>query len=141
MSDVKIKKLFKTIFQACQDVKGQDLIALDLSHNESYTDYVIIVSGTSDRQAKALADRVIDESYKKCQTHPLGVEGFESAHWILIDFGDVICHVFFDEVRSVYRLEDMWPYVKPLKESDVEKIFLRKKPATKRPVKVKSQKL
>lgn len=134
MSNRKIKKLFKTSFESLQEVKGQNIIALDLSHSESYTDFVLIASGTSDRQVKALGDRVIANAFKKCQAHPLGVEGYESAHWILIDFGDVICHVFFDEARSHYQLEDMWHMITPMKEVEIEKFLQAKKSPVKKKV-------
>ena len=112
-------QLFKAAFQSCQDLKGQDVLAVDLTHSDSYTDWVLIVSGTSDRQVRAIADSIMEKAYAHCQINPLGVEGYEGALWVLVDFGSVVCHIFLAEVRESYHLEDMWPRVRPLKEADV----------------------
>ncbi|MBF0104411.1 MAG: ribosome silencing factor [Deltaproteobacteria bacterium] len=122
----KINKLFKTVVKSCQAIKAENIAALDLDAIESYADYIIIVSGNSDRQLSAIADRVVEDAYKKCKQHPLGVEGVGNSAWVLIDFGDVVCHVFLNEVRQHYRLEDMWPQVRPMGEQDLEKLFARK---------------
>lgn len=123
MSNAKIKKLLKFSFLALKEVKGVDIVALDLTSVESYTDYILIASGTSERQVKALSDRVIEKVFKNCHKHPLGVEGYENSRWVLIDFGDVVCHVFFDEMRPVYQLENMWPQLRPMDEAAIERLL------------------
>jgi len=136
MSD-KILKLFKTAFEASQDVKGENIIGLDLTQSSSYADYILIVSGTNERQIQAIANRIVEEAFKKCQTHPLGIEGYEGAQWVLVDFGDVVCHIFLDQIRDLYHLEDMWPHVRPLTEDQLEKLFTTKKSTQTTPIKQK----
>jgi ribosome-associated protein len=119
MSDQKIAKLLKTVFTACQDVKGVDIQLLDLRKISSYADYIVLVSGASDRQVKALADRILDEAHKKCHASPLGIEGFEASQWILVDFGDIVCHVFLEEARPLYHIEHMWPRIRPMTEPEI----------------------
>lgn len=125
MINNKINKLFKIVLKACQDMKGLDLSAIDLNKAESYADYIVLVSGSSDRQVRAITDRVVEDAYRICKVHPLGIEGMDKCLWVLIDFGDVICHVFLQEIRDFYHLEDMWPLIKPLKEDDLKGYFKR----------------
>lgn len=84
------------------------MVTLDMRPLSSMADYLVIASGTNDRQVQAIADRIVDGVAKKQKRKPLGIEGTENAHWILVDYGDVICHVFLDTARDFYRLEDMW---------------------------------
>ena len=80
---------------------------LDLKGISSFTEYFLICSGRSDRQVQAIS-RSIDEHLKKMGIYSLGVEGFEEGKWILMDYDDVIVHVFFDPVRKFYDLEGLW---------------------------------
>lgn len=123
MSNPQIKKLLKSVFEACQDVKGKDLCVLDFTPLESYTDYVVLVSGSSDRQVRALGDAVTGRVKKDLGLHAIGSEGYENGQWVLIDFGDVVCHIFYEEARKVYRLENMWPQVVPVPEEKVALLF------------------
>lgn len=110
----KTQKLLQSVFEACQDVKGENIVLLNLSDIESYADYVLLVTGSNQRQIQSVADRVMQQAFKDVKRHPLGVEGFEASEWVLIDFGDVVCHVFSHESREVYHLEDMWPKIVPI---------------------------
>lgn len=125
-------KLFRAAFEACQDLKGGDIVSLDLSSVESYTDVVLVVTVNSERQMQAMADHILQNAFQKCHKHPLGTEGYQSESWILIDFGDVICHVFVNTMRDLYHLEDMWPQVKPMDEKETEKFLLQPDAAKKR---------
>jgi ribosome-associated protein len=87
--------------------KAFDLVLLDLNNISSFTEYFLICSGRSDRQVQAIA-RSIDENLKKKGIYSLGVEGFEKGKWILMDYGDVVVHVFLDPVRKFYDLEGLW---------------------------------
>lgn len=116
-------KIFEAAFEACQDLKGEDIVSLDLSEVESYTDVVLVVSVNSERQMHAMADHIQHKVFQKCHKHPLGTEGYQSESWILIDFGDVICHVFVNTTRELYHLEDMWPKVKPMDQKVTEKFL------------------
>lgn len=103
-----IRDLAHVLFQAMVDTKGIDILVLDVRDKVSFTDYLIICSGTSDRQVNAITNRVEEFAHKKCHRHPLGVEGKETGLWVLMDFGDAVCHIFQEEVREFYRLEDLW---------------------------------
>ena len=88
--------------------KAKDIIVINIKELSSFTDYFIICSGTSDRQVKALAS-FIQESLKKTGIHSLGVEGERYGKWVLIDYDDVVVHIFQEPVRTFYDLERLWP--------------------------------
>ena len=89
------------------DRLGKDLVALDVREISGFTDYMIIVTGTSARHVKTLAQHLIEET-KALGVDRLGVEGMESLDWVLIDLLDVVVHVMRDEARKYYDLERMW---------------------------------
>lgn len=104
------KELARVIAQAACDTKAAGIAVLDLRKVSGFTDYFVIASGTSDRQVRAICDNILEAMHKKDEkpVHPLGVEGYQKGHWILIDFGGVIVHVFYEEVRAFYALEKLW---------------------------------
>ncbi|MGH9945030.1 MAG: ribosome silencing factor, partial [Pyrinomonadaceae bacterium] len=87
--------------------KALDLVALDLREIASFTDYFLIASGTNTRQVQAIADEVVDR-LKKDGTRAARVEGYGTAEWVLVDYGDFIFHVFEDKARRFYDLERLW---------------------------------
>ena len=89
------------------DRKGEDIVAIDLRKVAEFADYFMICTGTSDVQVRALADAVI-EGMKEAGQRPLHVEGYDSRKWVLIDFVDVVVHVFQPEEREFYALERLW---------------------------------
>lgn len=89
------------------DGKAQDIRVIDVRSLTTITDFMIVASGRSSRQVKALTERVIDEA-KGIDVRPLGVEGETAGEWVLIDFGDVIVHTMQPETREFYRLEKLW---------------------------------
>ena len=89
------------------DRKAMDVVVLDMRDSTSITDYFLICSGGSDRQVRAIAD-AIDEGLGPLGFASLGVEGYRDGHWILMDYGDVIVHVFSLETREYYDLERLW---------------------------------
>ena len=95
------------LINALEDIKGQDIQALDVSELTSITDFMVLVSGTSNRHVKALVDEVIDAA-KEYGEPPLGVEGRETYEWVLLDVGDVVVHVMQKEARAFYDLERLW---------------------------------
>lgn len=97
----------RLITDTMEDLKAQDVQTLDVRALTTMTDYMIIASGRSDRQVKAIADKVI-ETAKTKKIRPLGVEGQQQGEWILIDFGDVIAHVMRPDTRDYYQLEKLW---------------------------------
>jgi len=89
------------------DKKGSDLLVLNLSEISSFADYFVICSATSDRQAQAIAD-AIEERLRAAGRRPISVEGYGTSRWILLDYGDVLFHVFLEESRRFYGLERLW---------------------------------
>ncbi len=108
---VKTKDAYLTLAleaaQLAYDTKAQDIMVLDLTTLPSFTDYFVICSGTSDRQVQAICDRV-HRTLKDRQQYPLGIEGYEKGHWILMDYGPVVVHVFYSETREHYSIERFW---------------------------------
>lgn len=93
--------------RAAIDKKAENLKVLNLTDLSSFTDYFLICSGMSDRQVQAIADSV--EATMANQGHELvSVEGYGEGRWVLMDFGDVVVHVFLDALREYYDLENLW---------------------------------
>ncbi len=90
------------------DVKAIDLVELDLREILGYADYFVICSGNTDRQTKAIHDRIHEGMKRDHGILPRRVEGTSEARWILMDYLDVIVHVFTPEARDFYRLEQLW---------------------------------
>jgi ribosome-associated protein len=93
--------------RAASDKKAVDIVALDLREIASFTDYFLIMSGTNVRQVQAISDEVV-EQLKKQGTRAARVEGYKTAEWVLVDYGDFIVHVFEDKSRRFYDLERLW---------------------------------
>lgn len=89
--------------------KAYDLVVLDVQGLTSLADYFVICTGRSDTQVQAIAQSV-DENLGKMGVHPLSREGYGTGHWVLVDFGDVILHVFYEPVREYYDLERLWAH-------------------------------
>ncbi|QQR92062.1 MAG: ribosome silencing factor [Myxococcales bacterium] len=90
------------------DKKAKDIEIIDVRGKVDYTDYIVLMSGSSDRQVNALA-RYIEEGSKKDLGTPChGVEGLPKASWVLLDYGDVIVHIFHEHTRPYYDLETLW---------------------------------
>lgn len=93
--------------RAAIDKKAENLRVLDLSDLSGFTDYFVICSGTSDRQVQAISDSV--ENLMNQQGYEtLSIEGYGEGRWVLMDFGDVVVHVFLDALREYYDLETLW---------------------------------
>ncbi len=93
--------------RAALEKKAFNLVLLDLKNISSFTEYFLICSGRSDRQVQAIA-RSIEDDLKKMGIYSMGIEGFEKGKWILLDYDDVVVHVFLDPVRMFYDLEGLW---------------------------------
>ena len=100
-------RLLEIVMTALDDMKGVDIRVIDVRDLTSITDRMVIVSGTSTRHLKALAENVVLES-KKNGFIPLGIEGENGADWILVDMVDVVVHVMLPEIRAFYALEKLW---------------------------------
>ena len=102
-------KIFKTIIQAIQEKKGENVISLDLRKiPEAVADFFIICEASSTTQVKAIADSIEEEVKKSCDELPYKHEGRQSLQWVLIDYVNVVIHVMLPENRRFYKLEDMW---------------------------------
>ncbi|WHI52084.1 ribosome silencing factor [Microbulbifer sp. MLAF003] len=93
--------------KALEDLKGKDIVALDVSELSDVMDNLVICTGTSSRQVKSLAENVVDE-LKLEGVRPIGVEGKEQGEWVLVDYGDLVVHVMLADVRNFYDLEKLW---------------------------------
>lgn len=104
---MNLKELTQILVNALDDMKALDIQVIDVSDISSFTDNLIIASGRSDRQVKALAEKII-ETAKNNGVVPLGVEGKEQGEWVLVDMGDVIAHLMHPTARAYYQLEKLW---------------------------------
>ena len=102
--------LLHTIKNAALDIKALDLITFDLEGKSSLTEFVIICHGTSTAHTKGIADNITYTLKKKKQL-PLGVEGAENGEWILMDYNAVIVHIFLEETRKHYQIEDLFQQI------------------------------
>jgi ribosome-associated protein len=93
--------------KAASEKKAQDLVVLDVADLTSIADAFIICSGRSNRQVNAIADSIV-VNLKKQKIKPLSVEGTGEGHWVLLDYGHVIIHVFYEPVREFFDLEGLW---------------------------------
>jgi ribosome-associated protein len=102
-----MSNLNKSIINALENLKGQEIVTLDVSQLTDVMDTLIIASGTSSRHARSLAENLVEET-KKAGFRALGIEGLEKGDWVLVDFGDTVVHVMQDETRNYYELEKLW---------------------------------
>lgn len=102
-----IKKLQTVVVDALEDVKGQEIMLFDTTHLTSLFDRIAVVSGTSNRQTKALAASVRDK-VKEAGGNVVGLEGEDTGEWVLVDLGDMIVHIMQPAIRQYYRLEEIW---------------------------------
>ena len=102
------EEIVRAVAEYASDGKALDIVQLDLRGMIGYTDYFLICSGRSDRQAKAIHDRIHQGMKHDHGLLPRRVEGLTEATWILMDYLDVVVHVFTPDVREYYRLEQLW---------------------------------
>jgi len=112
-AEVLVKNIIKGIFEK----KGHDVIKIDLRKLENrITDYFVICHGSSVTQVDSICDSVEDTVRKKPGEKPLHIEGRENSFWVLVDYGNVIVHIFLEEYRNFYSLESLWA------DADIEKM-------------------
>ena len=112
--EIKIKKqntkklnLLNVVISSLEEFKAQDIVKIDLAGKTSMADFMLIASGTSSRQIRAIAENTLTE-IKKGSNMNVNIEGLNQGDWVLIDAGDIIIHLFRPEVREFYNLEKMW---------------------------------
>jgi len=104
---MNIQKLQRAVVDALEDVKAQDIKVFDTRHLTSLYDRVIIASGTSNRQTRALAASVADKS-RALGVPVLSSEGEDTGEWVLVDLGDMVVHIMQPAIRQYYNLEEIW---------------------------------
>ncbi|MCC5856766.1 MAG: ribosome silencing factor [Ectothiorhodospiraceae bacterium] len=104
---MSLDQLQTLVLDALEEIKAVEPVVLDVRGKTGITDLMVVVSGTSNRHVKAIADTVV-EHVKQQGLRPMGVEGEEAADWILVDLGDAVVHVMLPRVRELYRLERIW---------------------------------
>ena len=97
-----------TAARAAADKKGQDTVILDVGPVLAITDLFVITSGTNARQVRTMAEEVEAQVAAELGRKPLRVEGLDDARWVLMDYGDVVVHLFLEEARAYYDLERLW---------------------------------
>lgn len=100
-------ELLDLVIHALEDMKAQDIHVIDVRGKTSVTDIMVVSSGTSARQVKSQAQKVIEKA-KHNGVQPLGVEGEKDGEWVLVDLGDVVVHMMQPEIRDFYHLEKLW---------------------------------
>ncbi len=121
-----LRKKQRAVVDALEDIKGHDIVVYNTASAPSMFERVVIASGDSTRQVKALADNVQDK-LEAFGAHVYGVEGQSAGEWILVDFGDLVVHIMHPSVRSFYNLEELWGG-KSVKLQSAKKKAARKKP-------------
>lgn len=104
---MSVEQLKALALTALEEIKGQEIVVLDLRDRSSFTDYMIIASGGSERQVRALAENVVMQA-KKHGEQPVGCEGMNGGEWALVDLVDVVVHVMLPRTRDFYNLERLW---------------------------------
>jgi ribosome-associated protein len=114
MMMMNAEKIRDLAIQVLDDMKGIDIVTLDVRTLTNITDYMIICTGRSTRHIKALADSVAVQAKEKNVSH-VNIEGERESEWILVDLGDVVVHVMLATTRSFYSLEDLWEPIKEMR--------------------------
>ncbi|MEE9188591.1 MAG: ribosome silencing factor [Anaerolineales bacterium] len=104
---MEILEIARTIVNSLENKKGEDIILIDLQDIAIFADYFVICSGSSDRMIQALVDSAIDQVKKEFRINAR-VEGQSEDGWMLVDYGDIILHIFSPQRRDYYRLEELW---------------------------------
>ena len=101
---MKIKKLLKDIVTCAEEKKAEDILALDVSKITTISKYFVICSASNSIQVKSIADNIRDNVKEDAWR----IEGYENLNWVIIDYIDVVVHIFFDEIRQYYNIERIW---------------------------------
>jgi len=125
MKSSELRKRVAEAISAAQAKKAQDVTVLEMDRESpSFTDYFLIASGSNPRQIQAICDEV-EQRLERVGLHPVSLEGYKQAEWVLLDYVDFVVHVFSEKARKYYDLERLWKSAKRLEPADL-------KPARKR---------
>ncbi len=108
-----------TAAKTAADNKGQNIVVLDMRQNTSLFDYFVIATGASRRQLHAISDEIEKTVALELKDKRIGIEGYNESRWIVLDYGDVVIHVFDEETRQFYSLENLWADAVPVDLSGV----------------------
>ncbi len=114
------KKMTELVIEALEDKKAEDIRVLDISGVSVLADYFVIANGMNRNQVQAMADSV-EDALGRAGYEPKHIEGYQSANWILMDYKDVIIHVFSKEDRGFYDLERIWRDGKEISKEDLQR--------------------
>lgn len=114
------KKMTQIVIDALEDKKAEDITILDISEISVLADYFVIADGNNRNQVQAMADNV-EEALGRAGYEPKQIEGYQTANWILMDYKDIIVHVFSKEDRGFYDLERIWRDGKPVTKEDLQR--------------------
>jgi ribosome-associated protein len=128
--DIRLKQ--RVVVEALEDVKGRDILVFNTARLPSMFERVVIASGDSNRQVKALSDRV-QQRVRELGARVYGVEGESAGEWVLVDLGDVVVHIMHPTVRSFYNLEEIWGGKAVRLNSAQKKSSTKAKPRAKAP--------
>ena len=98
----------KLALHSASEKKALGLTAIDLREVASFTEFFIIAAGTNQRQVQAISDAIEEQLKKQLQARPIRIEGYNSAEWVLMDYGDFVIHIFEQKAREFYDLERLW---------------------------------
>ena len=105
---VELDPELQLAIKCAADKKAFDIVALDLRDIASFTEFFVIATGNNQRQVQAIADEINEQLKKQLQTRPIRIEGYSSAEWVLLDYGDFVFHIFNGEAREFYDLARLW---------------------------------
>lgn len=114
-------KLAKLAARVAAENRGSNIVVLDLRDQVEWVDFFVIATGTSSRQLRAISDEIEAEAKSQLSDHRRGSEGYGDAAWMLLDFGDVVVHLFSKEAREHYAIEDLWGRAKRVDLAEVLK--------------------
>ncbi|WP_066194226.1 MULTISPECIES: ribosome silencing factor [Gracilibacillus] len=101
------KELADLIAKACDDKRAEDIVVMDMQEVSLISDYFLICEGSNERQVQAIA-RAVKDAAEEQEILVKRMEGFDQARWVLVDLGDVVCHIFHRDERNYYNLEKLW---------------------------------
>ena len=111
---VDSQRLCKLVVDAIDDLKGHDIVELDVHTLTDFCDHMVIASGRSGRHIRSLAENIVAKA-KAAGVQPMGMEGMDEGEWVLVDLCDVVVHVMQPDARTYYELEKLWTPMSPVK--------------------------
>lgn len=118
MKKISTKKLITLCRESAEDKKATDIVILDLKKLPTFTDYFFICSAQSEPQLKAITQEIEKNVREKTGRKPYAIEGTSASHWMILDYGDLMIHIFHEKMRHYYALEQLWGDAPSVKEKN-----------------------